>query len=170
MNIYNWDTYDKAKYIIVAITWLAATGIGVYSVFLYKPLFLLMYLFSYLMLVYFQARFYCIGCPYKGSFCPGILNMTFANFLADKLYAKKIFSEKRCLQFEPLMLFLTAFYIGLPVVFMWSNRMLVVLYLGLFLAHFLLEFLLFCPKCSFRKICPGGKFAVRVFGERGEQR
>ncbi len=167
MDIYDWDINDKAKYVIVELTWLAAAGIGGYSVYSYAPWFLLVYLVSYLVVVYFQARFYCIGCPYCGRFCPGIMNMTLANLLAAKWFKNKTFSEKRCLQNEPVILSLTALYIGFPVIFMWAKAWLVALYACLFLVHFLLEFVFFCPKCSFRQTCPGGKMAIRIFGERG---
>ena len=167
-DIYYWSRNDKIKYILVLSTWLLAVGIGIYFIALFEPWLLSVYVGGYLLLVYFQARFYCIGCPYRGRFCPGILNLRVANLLAATLLKKKIFSEKRCLQIELLALVLTVLHIGLPLIFIWGNWLFTALYLCLFIDHFMLEFRLYCIKCSFRHICPGGKMACMIFKERIE--
>ena len=166
-DIYYWNRNDKIKYLLVLSTWLLAVGIGMYFIALFEPWFVLVYIGSYLLLTYLQAWFYCIGCPYRGRFCPAIMNMILANFLAATLLKKKLFSEKRCLQVELLVLVPTLLSIGLPLIFIWGNWLFTALYLCLFIGHFMLEFRLHCIKCSFRYICPGGKMACRIFKERG---
>lgn len=102
----------------------------------------------------------CSQCPFQGKLCPGVLQLYFMPFLSKIIYRKKEYS-KRAIELSTIFvgIFGSAYYlvgfVSLLVLYWNSNLILVVLVLlGLFLAHFFLSFSVLCPKCTNKDNCP----------------
>jgi len=162
VKVSKWSKDDRFFYFFtVLLTWILFTIIAIIYSFKYSIFTLIAYLLIYFLLVFFQAKDWCVGCPYRGKFCPGILCMGLANIISAKFFKNKKFQYSK--YNEHLVSVLTAIYFFYPVFFFYSNTLILVSYLLLLIIHLLLEWKFFCPNCKFNNVCPGGKISTMIF-------
>jgi len=159
-TVSEWSSKDKVLYFSTALlAWILLTIIAVVYSLKYSVFALIGYLVIYILLVYLQAKDWCIGCPYRGKFCPGILCMGLANIVSTLFKNRKFeYSKKK----EHLVSVLTMIYFAYPILFFYNKIWILVAYLTLLIIHLLLVWKLFCPKCKFNKVCPGGKVSAKI--------
>jgi len=143
------------------LSWIILTIIAIVHISEFSILALIGYLAIYILLVFFQAKDWCIGCPYRGKICPGILCMGLANVVSTVLFknVKFKFSKNK----EHLVSVLTGIYFVYPIFFLYLDLLMLVSYVLLLIVHLLLVWKFFCPKCKFNEICPGGKISSKIF-------
>ncbi|MBR9676577.1 hypothetical protein GOV04_00355 [Candidatus Woesearchaeota archaeon] len=161
-TVSKWSDNDKFLYFFtVLLTWVLLTIISIIYSYKYSIFALIGYILLYFILVFFQAKDWCIGCPYRGKFCPGILCMGLANIMSTWFFKNKKFkySKKK----EHIVSILTGIYFVYPVFFFYNNIFILVSYALLLIIHLMLQWKFFCPRCKFNKICPGGKVSTKIF-------
>jgi hypothetical protein len=160
---YEWTRRDKVVYGLTLIPFVvafvgAAYLLGTISIWLAVTL-IVLYLAGNL----FQAAC-CVGCPYRGRYCPAIFGVYPANWLSTKLYSSR--------EHDPRTFALNATLaeIVLAVMLIFAGFWLATLnwiYLAIFAAllavHVVLFLTLICPRCSYSGICPAGKIACLLF-------
>jgi hypothetical protein len=128
-----------------------------YVLSVYSPLLALLYFGIYLLTNVFQAGC-CVGCPYRGGYCPAFCdvypgNLFSAVFYKNRKYDEKFFQRNAAagetgvlipLLFPLYWLFQTAWYFAAG-------------YLLLFALHVILFAPTQCDKCGYQTVCPGGK-------------
>ena len=154
---YEWNARDKWLYGLSMVPFAAvffgtAFLLSTYSIFLTLILFAL-----YLITNFFQAGC-CIGCPYRGKYCPALCGVYLGNLLSVILYKNRQFDEKffrRNAAAAEMMVLITAIF---PLYWIWQwGWYLVLVYLLLLAAHVILFMPTQCEKCGYRNICPGGQ-------------
>ncbi|MEZ4813539.1 MAG: hypothetical protein R2883_08760 [Caldisericia bacterium] len=157
-NCYEWTAKDKVLYAIslvplVAVFVMTAIILNDSSVWLMITLFAL-----YILVNFFQAGC-CIGCPYRGRYCPALCGVYLGNFLSTVLYKNRTKHDPKFFKinatFGETILFVTILF---PVywVYLFGWIYLVVCFV-LITTHFLLFMSTQCGKCSYNDTCPGGK-------------
>jgi hypothetical protein len=104
----------------------------------------------------------CVGCPYRGGYCPGVSQLYFAPFLSAMVCKGKSSSTR---SFRVNLALLGVFGIGSYLfafywlfILYWPERATVVLaLLGLLILHMPLSFFILCPKCGYNDTCPMAK-------------
>ena len=134
-------------------------------------LFSFIFLGFYLLTCFFQA--YCCAyqeCPYIGGFCPAVIGIMPASYLAKWLYSgrKMIRTPQRFNTFATLGVIC---WIGLGAFpLYWLSKLgigLAAAYLALLVIYALVFGLTICPACAIRDSCPGGQFypfVKKLFG------
>jgi hypothetical protein len=159
-QVYQWSRQDKALHLLPAIPlaiFYAGTVylLAVISIRL-AGVFLLLWVATNI-----AVAGICAGCPYCGGYCPGVVQLYFAPFLAALMCkGKKRSSGVRSFKINVTLLgvfgivsYLFAFY-WLFVEY-WPERAIVVLaLLGLLVLHMPLSFFVLCPKCGYNDTCP----------------
>jgi len=154
---YQWTTKDKTLYGLSLLPFIiifigSAYLLSTYSIWLSAGLVGL-----YLLTNVFQAGC-CIGCPYRGKYCPALFGVYLGNWLSGILYKEwkfdQIFFERNAAAGETMVMVIAIF----PLYWIWKTSwVLVPVYLVLIAAHLLLFMPTQCEKCSFNTTCPGGK-------------
>lgn len=155
--IYSWTSKDKLLYFLSMIPFLLMI-IGTLIVLGdFHISITIIWVILYLIVNIFQAGC-CVGCPYRGKYCPAFVGVYLGNILSRILYRKKYFNQKF---FErnatggeiTLMIFL---FFPLYWHFLKSpwNILVYFILLGL---HIIFFMPLQCAKCSYSETCPGGK-------------
>ena len=102
----------------------------------------------------------CSQCPFRGKFCPGVLQLYFMPFLSKVFYRRPKYSRKTIERSAVLVgIFGSAYYlIGFVSLFLiyWNSTFLtiVLVLLFLFFTHFFLSFSNLCPNCMNKENCP----------------
>ena len=115
----------------------------------------------YLLINLFQAGC-CVGCPYRGRYCPAIMGIYLSNWLSDRMYRDREFNEtffqRNALAAEiELVLFIL-----FPVYWLWlTGWVLIPTYLALLAAHMVLFMPTQCEHCSYNDTCPGGQTWIK---------
>lgn len=157
----------KKLYLFLTIPLLAVLVLVFVYLWSFTPILSLVFLLLYLAICYFQA--YCCAyqdCPYIGGFCPAIIGIMPASWMAKLLYGKRIKKSRRL--FDLSASFAAAAMFGmilLPVY--WIAKLgvwCVVGYVGFLVVYYLVFLLSVCPACAIRGTCPGGKLQGWVFG------
>jgi len=161
-NIYQWSNRDKFLYFVILIPLLvafieAAYLLATVSIYLTVIFFLL-----YLGLNFFQAGC-CIGCPYRGKYCPAVFGIYLANFLSATIYKKRNFEPR----FHRTNATLAGIFVMITFLFpvYWllvSNWYYLAIFLVLIIGHIALFYPFICPKCSYNDTCPGGQAVQKL--------
>ncbi|NBC84011.1 MAG: hypothetical protein GVY19_11625 [Bacteroidetes bacterium] len=110
----------------------------------------------YVIINYFQAGC-CVGCPYRGKYCPAFVGVYFGNILSGILYKNRQFEAKFFKQNATGGEITLVTFLLFPMYWIFlSGWYYVLIYLGLLVAHIVLFMPKQCPKCSFNDTCPGG--------------
>lgn len=154
---YQWTPKDKMLYGLSMIPFIivfigSAYLLSTYSIWLTAAL-----IGMYLLTNVFQAGC-CIGCPYRGKYCPALFGVYLGNWLSGILYKDRKFDqsffERNAAAGETMVMVIAIF----PLYWVWkTNWVLIPVYLVLVAAHLLLFMPTQCEKCSFNTTCPGGK-------------
>jgi len=153
---YQWTTRDKWLYFLSLVPFLvvfigALLLLAAYSIWLSLLLVAL-----YLITCIFQAGC-CVGCPYRGKYCPALFGIYLGNLLSGILYPKREFDqqffERNAVAGEIMVLVMVLFPIYWVIRTSWW---LLPIYLLLIAAHLVLFMPTQCEKCSYNETCPGG--------------
>ncbi|MGB2962931.1 MAG: hypothetical protein WBB69_03000 [Anaerolineales bacterium] len=153
---YQWSVKDKWLYYLSLIPFLVVfIGSGyllsTYSIYLTIGLVGL-----YILTNLFQAGC-CIGCPYRGKYCPALFGVYLGNLLSGILYPDREFDQKffdRNAAAGEIMVIVLALY---PIYWVFKTGWyLVPIYLLLIAAHLVTFMPTQCEKCSYNETCPGG--------------
>ncbi len=154
--IYEWTKRDKWLYAFSLVPFLvvflgAAALLASYSGWLAVIL-----VFLYLLTCVFQAGC-CIGCPYRGRYCPALFGIYLGNLLSGVIYPNREFDEaffQRNAAAGEVMVLVTALF---PVYWVAKTAWwLLPIYLLLIIAHLVAFMPTQCEKCSYNETCPGG--------------
>jgi hypothetical protein len=154
---YKWVRKDKLFYALSLIPFLivfvgTAVLLASYSINLVVVLVGL-----YLLANIFQAGC-CVGCPYRGEYCPALCGVYLGNLLSGILYKNRQFEEgffKRNAAAGGTMVLVLTLY---PLYWVYQTGWyLVPIYLALVAAHFALFMPTQCEKCGYKTTCPGGQ-------------
>ena len=156
-QIYQWTHKDKWLYTLSMVPFamvFIGTGwlLSKYSIWLTVALIGL-----YLLTNIFQAGC-CVGCPYRGQYCPALCGVYLGNWLSGILYKERQFEEKfferNAAAGETMVLVLVLF----PIYWVFRTAWwLLPIYLLLIAAHAFIFMPTQCGKCSYNTTCPGGK-------------
>ena len=156
-NSYHWTAKDKSLYALSMIPFIALF-VGTLYILSGYPVFIAAgWIILYLIVNVFQAGC-CVGCPYRGKYCPAFVGVYLGNLLSGIIYKNREydakFFERNAAGGE---ITLTLFFL-FPLYWLFiSNWGYVPIYLGLVVLHIILFMPTQCPKCSYNETCPGGK-------------
>lgn len=155
-SVYQWTARDKWLYALSLIPFLvvfvgALLLLATYSIWLSVLL-----VGFYLLTCVFQAGC-CVGCPYRGRYCPALFGIYLGNLLSGIMYPKREFDQKffdRNAAAGEIMVLVMALF---PVYWVAkTSGWLLPVYFLLIAAHLVLFMPTQCDKCSYSETCPGG--------------
>jgi hypothetical protein len=153
---YKWTKKDKWLYFISLIPFVILFAGTLYILRDYSILISILWILLYIVVNIFQAGC-CIGCPYRGRYCPAFCGVYFGNILSGILYKNRQFDseifKRNATGGEITLIIFLLFTLYWIFLFNWYF---ILIYLGLIIAHIILFMPLQCPKCSYNDTCPGG--------------
>lgn len=162
---YKWTGKDQLLYALSMIPFLMAFFGTLYLLLTYSIYLPIISVGLYILVNLFQAGC-CIGCPYRGKYCPAFCGVYLGNYLSGILYKDRQFDQRF---FEHNA---TAGEITLLIWFIFplywlfqTGWYLILVYLILSVLHVILFVPTQCSKCSYNATCPGGQ-AWQVFCKR----
>jgi hypothetical protein len=160
--MYQWSKRDKFLYSAILIPFLAAFIGASYLLATVSIYLTVIFLLLYVIANFFQAGC-CIGCPYRGKFCPAVFGMYLANFLSTTIYKKRNF-EPRFFKVNATLTEISVIIALLfPVYWLLSlNWYYLVAFLSLIVVHIVLFYPIICPKCGYNDTCPGGQVVHKL--------
>jgi hypothetical protein len=161
-KIYQWSKRDKLLYFISLIPFLAAFAGAAYLLTTVSIYLTIIFLSLYIMINFFQAGA-CIGCPYRGKYCPAFIGVYLGNVLSVILYKKRNFEPG----FHKINVALGEIFCIITFLFpmywlLLMDWLYLVGYIILITTHIILFLPLMCPKCSYNDTCPGGQAARKL--------
>ena len=161
-NIYEWSKKDRALYFAVLFPFAVAFIGTAYLLATAAPYLAAIFIVLYVAVNVFQAGC-CVGCPYRGGYCPPVFGLYLANFLSSQIYNNRSFEQgffKVNANLAELFLICTLLF---PVYWLVSLNWLYLLgFLLLILMHAALFFPSMCTKCSYNDTCPGGQMTLKL--------
>jgi len=152
----------KTWYLILTLPFLFLMMVIAVSLWAYSPLLTAGMLVLFGMTCLGQA--YCCAyqdCPYIGGFCPGVIGIMPAAWIAKVLYSNRTV-EKSQARFKRNVTLAMTGWIGLIVLPLYWLAKLGIGYAAGYVAAHAVYAVLFgltvCPVCAIRNTCPGGKF------------
>jgi hypothetical protein len=162
---YRWTGRDKLVYAIALVSFLVAFIGTIYLLGTISAVLSVILLGMYLMANVFQAGC-CVGCPYRGKYCPALFGVYLGNWLSSRIYVGRQFNPRFFKTNATLgeisvigILVFSGFWLAS------LNAWYVVILLLLVAAHLALFLALLCPKCGYCETCPAGKTACRLFAQ-----
>lgn len=154
---YEWTTRDKWLYAIAMVPFVVVFFGTAYLLSMYSSYLTITLIVLYLITNIFQAGC-CVGCPYRGKYCPALCGVYFGNILSGILYKNRVFNvnffKRNAMAGETMVFIIVVF----PIYWIWkTNWMLIPIYLMLIGVHFLIFMSTQCEKCSYNDTCPGGQ-------------
>ena len=154
---YQWTGRDKFYYFLSLIPFIIGfLGAG-YILATFSVYLLLLFVGLYLVANIFQAGA-CVGCPYRGRFCTAIFGVYLGNLISSKIYRKRSFEQHFFKINAEIASVVAIITLLLPIYWLFIyGWYYLIAYFVLTMIHIYLFYRLFCPKCSYRDTCPGGK-------------
>ena len=131
--------------------------------------------FIYLMIVFFGLYMLgnifqagaCVGCPYRGKFCPAVFGVYFSNLTSSLIYKNRHFEQRFYNINASFASVICIIALVFPAYWLYINGWYYLfLYLVFLSLHVVTFFSKICPKCSYNNTCPGGIAANRILGLR----
>jgi hypothetical protein len=151
----------KGLYLILTIPFLALLIMVFGYLWAFNPILSIVFFLFYITMCYFQA--YCCAyqeCPYIGGFCPAIVGIMPASFMAKLIYGNKNIGKSKK-AFEAHAIVASIAWLGLIVLpLFWIAKLGIWFAVGYVVSHavyYLIFGLTVCPVCAIRNTCPGGK-------------
>jgi len=161
--MYQWSKRDKFLYSAILIPFLVAFIGAAYLLATVSIYLTVIFLLLYTSVNFFQAGC-CIGCPYRGKFCPAVFGMYLANFLSATIYRKRNFEPGFFRVNATLTEISVIIALLFPVYWLLSlNWYYLVVFLSLIVVHIVLFYPIICPKCGYNDTCPGGQVVHKLF-------
>jgi hypothetical protein len=157
---YEWTDRDKLIYLCALIPFLVAF-VGALALIATISVYWSVALVAvYLLGNFFQAGC-CIGCPYRGRYCPALFGIFLASFLSARLYGdrkhEQRFFDRNAALAETTVVIISICCCLLLFAIHW---VLAILFLALGALHLYLFFSRICPKCAYNQTCRAGRAAV----------
>ena len=153
---YHWTPRDKWLYAFSLVPFLVVFFGAILILSTYSIWLSVLLAVFYLITCVFQAGC-CVGCPYRGKYCPALFGIYLGNLLSRILYPRRefdqVFFDRNAAAGEIMVLVIALFPIYWVVRTSWW---LLPIYLLLIAAHLVLFMPTQCEKCSFNETCPGG--------------
>jgi hypothetical protein len=164
-SVYLWSNQDKLLYFAVLLPFLVAFIGAAYLLTTVSVYLTVIFLLLYVMANFFQAGC-CVGCPYRGKFCPAAFGMYLANFLSATIYKQRNF-EPRFFRNNAILAEISVIIFFLfPIYWLMSlSWYYVVIFVILMVGHVVAFFPTMCPKCSYHDTCPGGQVVLKLSGK-----
>jgi len=161
--MYQWSKRDRFLYSAILIPFLVAFIGAAYLLATVSIYLTVIFLLLYIIVNFFQAGC-CVGCPYRGKFCPAVFGMYLANFLSATIYRKRNF-EPRFFKVNATLTEISVIIALLfPIYWLLSlNWYYLVAFLSLIVVHIVLFYPIICPKCGYNDTCPGGQVVHKLF-------
>jgi hypothetical protein len=154
---YRWTNKDRYLYSLSIIPFLVVFIGTIILLSTYSVILSIVVIVLYLITNIFQAGC-CVGCPYRGEYCPALCGVYLGNLLSSILYKNREFDRdffKRNAQAGEMMLFITILF---PIYWLFrANWILVPVYILLLAFHFIIFMPTQCEKCGYNTTCPGGQ-------------
>jgi hypothetical protein len=90
---YNWSKKDRAVYSGILVPFAVAFIGTAYLLATVSPYLVTVFIVLYIAVNIFQAGC-CIGCPYRGGYCPPIFGVYLANLLSSLVYRRRDFDQR----------------------------------------------------------------------------
>jgi hypothetical protein len=152
----------KTLYLALTVPLLLILILVLVYLWAYSFVLSLIFLLLFVAVCYFQA--YCCAyeaCPYIGHFCPAIVGIMPASYLAKTIYPKEKIVRSKARYSMNMTLAIIAWLALVLFPLYWICRAHVLLaaaYVACHLVYSLVFFITICPVCAIRNTCPGGKF------------
>jgi hypothetical protein len=170
MKPYKWTGKDKRLYAFSMIPFVIAFVGAAYILATYSIGLTFVSIGLYVLVNVFQAGC-CVGCPYRGTYCPAFCGVHLGNYLSGILYRDRNHDElffKRNATAGEITLIL---WILFPLYWIFQTSWyLIPVYILLLALHAALFMPTQCAKCSYNLICPGGQAwqsCRKMFGSSG---
>jgi hypothetical protein len=168
-NAYEWSRRDRIVYLVAVTPFLVALVGAACVLATYAWYLTVLFLLLYFLVNFFQAGC-CVGCPYRGRYCPAVFGIYLANVMSTRIHAGRTFDAaffKLNANLAEVFLLATLLF---PIYWLVSSGWAyVVAYLSFIVAHGLVFFPTMCVKCSYHDTCPGGQAALRLLRNRANQ-
>ena len=89
---YKWTLKDKWLYFISMIPFIILFAGTLYILSRYSFLVSILWIFIYIIVNIFQAGC-CVGCPYRGKYCPAFCGVYLGNWLSSIIYKNRQFDS-----------------------------------------------------------------------------
>jgi hypothetical protein len=154
---YHWTRRDRLVYLATLTPLLVALVGAAYVLALESVYLAVTFVALYAAVNVFQAGC-CVGCPYRGKFCPATFGIYPSNLLSARLYKHRPYDPR----FFRINANLAEFFLAATLLFptYWlavSNWLYLIAFLALVGLHVVTFFPAHCPKCSYNDTCPGGQ-------------
>lgn len=157
MKAYVWTGKDKLLYALSMFPFLILFFGTAYILATYSIYLTISSVSLYILVNFFQAGC-CIGCPYRGRYCPAFCGVYLGNHLSGILYKDRQFDKRFFERNASAGEILLALWLLFPLYWLFQTGWyLVPIYLILFVLHIILFLPAQCAKCGYNTICPGGK-------------
>ena len=161
-SIYKWSRKDRVLYFAVLLPFAVAFIGTAYLLATVAPYLAAIFILLYVAVNVFQAGC-CVGCPYRGRYCPPVFGLYLANFLSSQIYKNRSFRRN----FFKVNANLAELFLGLtlsfPIYWFLSLNWLYLLgFVFLILMHAALFFPSQCTRCSYNDTCPGGQTTLKL--------
>jgi len=154
---YNWTPKDKLRYFLSMIPVLVMIFGTSYIMLEFSIFLTVLWLIIYLVINIFQAAC-CIGCPYRGNYCPAFFGVYLGNKLSSFLYRDYEFDPKQFKQNALGGEISLAIFLIYPLYWLFiTNWLYLLIYLGLVVLHIVIFLPTQCKHCSYSDTCPGGQ-------------
>lgn len=156
-DCYTWTKKDKWLFAMSMVPFIASLVGTLYVFSHYSIILTIIWIFLYLIVNVFQAGC-CVGCPYRGKYCPAFVGVYLGNLLSTIIYKHREFDakfyENNAAGGEITLILFLIFPVYWIFLFKWYF---ILIYVSLIAAHVFLFMPTQCPKCSYNNTCPGGK-------------
>jgi hypothetical protein len=159
---YAWTLRDKLTYAFALTPFLIAFIGALVLIATISPYWTILLLALYLLGCFFQAGC-CIGCPYRGRYCPALFGIFPANLISSRIYPDREhdqrFFDRSAALAEAVVAIIAVLCCVLLFTIHWALSL---LFLALGAVHLLSFFRWICPKCGYNETCPGGRAALKL--------
>jgi small-conductance mechanosensitive channel len=156
-SFYEWTHADKRRYTVALVPFVFASIMTTIVLSRISIWLVAAWAGIYLLINVFQAGC-CVGCPYRGRYCPAIMGIYLSNWLSHRIYEDREFDQAFFQRNATAAEVVLVVFILFPVYWLWSSAwVLIPAYFALLAAHFVLFMPTQCEHCSFNDTCPGGQ-------------
>lgn len=166
VSSYQWCTKDRILYFTTLVPLLIALIGAAYVLWTASVYLMVVFIFLYVAINVFQAGC-CIGCPYRGKYCPAVFGIYLSNLISATVYKNR----EPDLRFFKMNANLAELFLIITLLFpiYWlsvSNWIYVILFFFLIGLHATTFFPTMCTKCSYNDTCPGGQTTMKLLVRR----
>lgn len=164
--VHQWSGRDRLVYLATLAPFVVAFVGAAYVLSTFSVYLTLTFVLLYVALNVFQAGC-CIGCPYRGKFCPAVFGMYSANVISASFYGRRTHDPRFFRVNANLAEVSLAATLVFPIYWLAeSNWVYAVAFLALAGLHAVTFFPAMCLKCGYNDTCPGGQTTAKLLKKR----